>query len=83
MKSKGRGSPFEIPGRSSRSNKLEEKDNHAKTTEDNSNSISLDTHQESGFSVPKDVAAQIASKKPQKLHWGLDTKERWERKSNM
>ncbi|CAN4079953.1 unnamed protein product [Withania somnifera] len=23
------------------------------------------------------------SKKRQKLHWGLDTKERWERKSNM
>uniref|UniRef100_A0A5B7BWL7 Uncharacterized protein n=1 Tax=Davidia involucrata TaxID=16924 RepID=A0A5B7BWL7_DAVIN len=29
------------------------------------------------------VAAQVASKKRQKLHWGLDTKERWERKANM
>ncbi|KAI3794196.1 hypothetical protein L1987_36825 [Smallanthus sonchifolius] len=67
-------------GRSTRSNKLEQKDNHAKTTEDNSNLVSLDTHQDV---VPKDVVAQKASKKPQKLHWGLDTKERWERKSNM
>ncbi|CAI9763532.1 unnamed protein product [Fraxinus pennsylvanica] len=29
------------------------------------------------------VAASKASKERQKLHWGLDTKERWERKSNM
>ncbi|WJX65913.1 hypothetical protein P8452_50521 [Trifolium repens] len=28
------------------------------------------------------VSVLSASKKP-KLHWGLDTKERWERKSNM
>ncbi|KAI7757552.1 hypothetical protein M8C21_019749 [Ambrosia artemisiifolia] len=59
--------------------KVEEKDNHAepeKTTEDDSNSVSLDNHQEK-------VPAQMGSKKPQKLHWGLDTKERWERKSNM
>ncbi|XP_021888291.1 uncharacterized protein LOC110807464 [Carica papaya] len=28
-------------------------------------------------------APPLASKKPQKLHWGLDTKERWERKANM
>ncbi|MFS8010594.1 hypothetical protein Hanom_Chr14g01298911 [Helianthus anomalus] len=66
-------------GRSYGPTKLEEKDNEAepyKTTEDNSSSISLDNHQEN-------VPAQMASKKPQKLHWGLDTKERWERKSNM
>ncbi|XP_059451450.1 uncharacterized protein LOC132182274 isoform X3 [Corylus avellana] len=29
------------------------------------------------------VAAPLALKKRQKLHWGLDTKERWERKANM
>ncbi|KAL5743326.1 hypothetical protein ACOSQ2_026442 [Xanthoceras sorbifolium] len=29
------------------------------------------------------VAANLAPKKRQKLHWGLDTKERWERKANM
>ncbi|KAK1410390.1 hypothetical protein QVD17_36927 [Tagetes erecta] len=74
-------------GRSSGSSKLEENDNHAesasRTNEDNNSSVSLDNHQETVFSNPKDVATQIASKKPQKLHWGLDTKERWERKSNM
>ncbi|XP_071735252.1 uncharacterized protein [Rutidosis leptorrhynchoides] len=48
-----------------------------------SNSVSLDTHQQMVPSVPKQVVPQIAPKKPQKLHWGLDTKERWERKSNM
>ncbi|GLT34046.1 hypothetical protein SLA2020_085920 [Shorea laevis] len=31
----------------------------------------------------ENVAVQLAPKKPQKLHWGLDTKERWERKANM
>lgn len=51
-----------------------------KTADDTSNSISLDAHHESVSSVPKE---RIASMKPQKLHWGLDTKERWERKSNM
>ncbi|KAK3218279.1 hypothetical protein Dsin_012249 [Dipteronia sinensis] len=35
-------------------------------------------------SVQKDNAAACpAPKKHQKLHWGLDTKERWERKANM
>ncbi|XP_076908017.1 uncharacterized protein LOC143564709 [Bidens hawaiensis] len=49
-----------------------------KTTQDNGNSITLDGHHENVEAV-----AQLASKKPHKLHWGLDTKERWERKSNM
>ncbi|XP_057949951.1 uncharacterized protein LOC131144961 isoform X2 [Malania oleifera] len=29
------------------------------------------------------LAIDLVSKKRQKLHWGLDTKERWERKANM
>ncbi|XP_042500353.1 uncharacterized protein LOC122078440 [Macadamia integrifolia] len=29
------------------------------------------------------VVSHLAPKKRQKLHWGLDTKERWERKANM
>ncbi|KAF5479916.1 hypothetical protein F2P56_000698 [Juglans regia] len=29
------------------------------------------------------LATPIGSKQRQKLHWGLDTKERWERKANM
>ncbi|KAL7611900.1 uncharacterized protein LOC128125856 [Lactuca sativa] len=74
-------------GKASRPNRLEEKDSHVdefaaskipcKTAEDTSSSTStsLDV---SSMSKP-----QIPSKKPYKLHWGLDTKERWERKSNM
>ncbi|KAI3451777.1 hypothetical protein Pfo_008442 [Paulownia fortunei] len=35
-------------------------------------------------SVEEDnVAGKLAAKRSQKLYWGLDTKERWERKSNM
>ncbi|KAL7141682.1 hypothetical protein ABFS83_08G070300 [Erythranthe nasuta] len=35
-------------------------------------------------SVEEDnVAKDSAANRRQKLHWGLDTKERWERKSNM
>ncbi|XAR51527.1 hypothetical protein NMG60_11006176 [Bertholletia excelsa] len=30
-----------------------------------------------------DAAVVTGRKKHQKLHWGLDTKERWERKANM
>ncbi|XP_078445926.1 uncharacterized protein LOC144714970 [Wolffia australiana] len=30
-----------------------------------------------------EVASALKTKKKQKLHWGLDTRERWERKSNM
>ncbi|XP_062107401.1 uncharacterized protein LOC133818512 [Humulus lupulus] len=41
---------------------------------DNQNSSML--QQESG-------AAYLVPKHRQKLHWGLDTKERWERKANM
>lgn len=29
------------------------------------------------------VEQEDAPKRRQKLHWGLDTKERWERKANM
>ncbi|KAG6741992.1 hypothetical protein POTOM_055274 [Populus tomentosa] len=36
------------------------------------------------FSTPQEnVSAHHSEKKRQKLHWGLDTKERWERKANM
>ncbi|KAI4352207.1 hypothetical protein L6164_006480 [Bauhinia variegata] len=33
--------------------------------------------------VLDDSSVHLASNKRQKLYWGLDTKERWERKSNM
>ncbi|CAI9272376.1 unnamed protein product [Lactuca saligna] len=74
-------------GKASRPNRLEEKDSHVDefaatkipciTAEDTSSSTST-TLDVSSLSKP-----QIPSKKPHKLHWGLDTKERWERKSNM
>uniref|UniRef100_A0A6N2KMS8 Uncharacterized protein n=1 Tax=Salix viminalis TaxID=40686 RepID=A0A6N2KMS8_SALVM len=44
-----------------------------KTLDDNAN-----------FSTPQgNASAHHSEKKRQKLHWGLDTKERWERKANM
>ncbi|GKF76145.1 hypothetical protein Tco_0225589, partial [Tanacetum coccineum] len=60
-----------------------EKASNAAAVEDTSNCISLDRCQENVSTVPNNVAAQAVPKKPQKLYWGLDTKERWERKSNM
>ncbi|XP_022759943.1 uncharacterized protein LOC111306309 [Durio zibethinus] len=38
---------------------------------------------DNAFTQPDNVVGQLATKKRQKLHWGLDTKERWERKANM
>ncbi|KAJ7971234.1 hypothetical protein O6P43_009295, partial [Quillaja saponaria] len=47
-------------------------------------SSSEDFHDRDGSSLQLDnVPVHFASKKHQKLHWGLDTKERWERKANM
>ncbi|EEF45632.1 uncharacterized protein LOC8261187 [Ricinus communis] len=41
-------------------------------------------HDSTNVSSQQDnVAADHAPKKRQKLYWGLDTKERWERKANM
>nr|GFB06958.1 hypothetical protein [Tanacetum cinerariifolium] len=81
-------------GKSSRPSGSDEKDSHgeecasekesnAAAVEDTSNCISLDGCQENVSTVSNNVAAQVVPKKPQKLYWGLDTKERWERKSNM
>ncbi|KAJ4707073.1 hypothetical protein OWV82_020644 [Melia azedarach] len=54
------------------------------TTEDSS-VRNLNSHNNDiSSSVQQDsAAANLAPKKRQKLHWGLDTKERWERKANM
>ncbi|KAK7381067.1 hypothetical protein VNO78_33591 [Psophocarpus tetragonolobus] len=38
---------------------------------------------ESGNKDSQDAVPVLSGSKKQKLHWGLDTKERWERKSNM
>ncbi|XP_061349440.1 uncharacterized protein LOC133294709 [Gastrolobium bilobum] len=38
---------------------------------------------DTGNEDSKDGVSVLSAPKKQKLHWGLDTKERWERKSNM
>ncbi|CAK9169843.1 unnamed protein product [Ilex paraguariensis] len=59
-------------------------ENTSKTIEDSTILISKSCDIKDICARQQDVvAASIASRKRQKLHWGLDTKERWERKSNM
>ncbi|XP_059643302.1 uncharacterized protein LOC132285150 isoform X1 [Cornus florida] len=59
-------------------------ENSSKTIDDSSVSISKGNNIGDISSLQQDnVAVQVAPKKRQKLHWGLDTKERWERKANM
>ncbi|PRQ39228.1 hypothetical protein RchiOBHm_Chr4g0422841 [Rosa chinensis] len=56
------------------------------TNEDSSVSVedsavpNSESHDNGSSSLPQQ---EDAPKKRQKLHWGLDTKERWERKANM
>ncbi|XP_028125505.1 uncharacterized protein LOC114322402 isoform X4 [Camellia sinensis] len=45
--------------------------------------ISGNTTKDTFSQQQENVAVHIGTKKRQKLHWGLDTKERWERKANM
>ncbi|XP_010265069.1 PREDICTED: uncharacterized protein LOC104602906 [Nelumbo nucifera] len=52
------------------------------TLEDSSVSMSEGNKNISSLKKGK-VEASSTPKKRQKLHWGLDTKERWERKANM
>ncbi|KAJ4960768.1 hypothetical protein NE237_020678 [Protea cynaroides] len=68
------------------------KETDVKNSKDEDTNVTLDG---SGNSISKDntnsisslqqekVVTHVAPKKRQKLHWGLDTKERWERKANM
>ncbi|KAL8117979.1 uncharacterized protein LOC141723464 [Apium graveolens] len=46
-------------------------------------SISIDDNLKSVSPQQQDFRKEPAIQKHRKLHWGLDTKERWERKSNM
>ncbi|XVF71614.1 hypothetical protein PTKIN_Ptkin12aG0053000 [Pterospermum kingtungense] len=52
---------------------------------EDSNVPNLKNHNEDNnpFTQEDNVAMHHATKKRQKLHWGLDAKERWERKANM
>lgn len=58
-------------------------ENSSRTVEDSSVLIPSSSNIGDISSQQDNVAAEMATKKRQKLHWGLDTKERWERKSNM
>ncbi|KAF8390106.1 hypothetical protein HHK36_024628 [Tetracentron sinense] len=52
--------------------------------DDSSVSTSKGNNTKDISSLQQDKAsASLVSKKHPKLHWGLDTKERWERKANM
>ncbi|PSS30592.1 Protein FAM204A like [Actinidia chinensis var. chinensis] len=58
--------------------------NSSKETDDSDVSILKGKTVKATFSVENEnVTVDVGVKKRQKLHWGLDTKERWERKANM
>ncbi|KAK2366263.1 hypothetical protein QL285_079664 [Trifolium repens] len=42
-----------------------------------------DNKEQSLYSKNEESRGGVSASKKPKLHWGLDTKERWERKSNM
>uniref|UniRef100_A0A0A9FVW6 Uncharacterized protein n=1 Tax=Arundo donax TaxID=35708 RepID=A0A0A9FVW6_ARUDO len=42
-----------------------------------------DVHHTSSIGIQEDPASALSSRNKRKLHWGLDIKERWERKANM
>ncbi|KAI8541882.1 hypothetical protein RHMOL_Rhmol08G0095400 [Rhododendron molle] len=56
----------------------------SKEIDDSSASVLNGSAMKNTLSLPKETATVlVGAKKRQKLHWGLDTKERWERKANM
>ncbi|XP_058180465.1 uncharacterized protein LOC131298970 [Rhododendron vialii] len=56
----------------------------SKEIDDSSASVLNGSAMKNTLALPKDTATVlVGAKKRQKLHWGLDTKERWERKANM
>ncbi|CAD5331835.1 unnamed protein product [Arabidopsis thaliana] len=65
------------PSKNSQSKAIEDGESSKKLKEPTSSSSSTleeQNHNKTVVTVPK---------KPQKLFWGLDTRERWERKANM
>ncbi|OIT38044.1 PREDICTED: uncharacterized protein LOC109239953 isoform X2 [Nicotiana attenuata] len=54
-----------------------------KTAEDPRITLSISSLTDLSSSQEDNLVGHSLSIKRQKLHWGLDTKERWERKSNM
>ncbi|XP_062206564.1 uncharacterized protein LOC133908515 [Phragmites australis] len=52
--------------------------------DESSDNIPSDIHHTSSTTgIQGDLALALPSKNKRKLHWGLDVKERWERKANM
>ncbi|XP_016435874.1 uncharacterized protein LOC107762068 isoform X4 [Nicotiana tabacum] len=54
-----------------------------KIVEDSRITLPISSLTDLSSSQEDNLVGHSLSKKRQKLHWGLDTKERWERKSNM
>ncbi|KAJ4750257.1 hypothetical protein LUZ62_084662 [Rhynchospora pubera] len=57
----------------------------SKVNKDSPISVKFTEPEKSQLSIPAELEgpAPVPQKYRRKLHWGLDTKERWERKSNM
>ncbi|CAL4948083.1 unnamed protein product [Urochloa decumbens] len=78
-KPKYKRKPKGIAGRSTKVNtdcKFTDKDEGA-------DSSPRDIHNMSVTEIQEDPASALSSRNKRKLHWGLDIKERWERKANM
>ncbi|PON39614.1 hypothetical protein TorRG33x02_342280 [Trema orientale] len=64
--------------------KLHCKDLSTNDSEDKESSVAHNHNNENSPLLQQEsVKAYLVPKQRQKLHWGLDTKERWERKANM
>lgn len=82
-KSKFKTKPKDDAKKKARGNDVYSKNSGAQGFKVDNKEQSLLNNCESFDSKKEDSKGGVfASKKP-KLHWGLDTKERWERKSNM
>ncbi|XP_021296406.1 uncharacterized protein LOC110425741 isoform X2 [Herrania umbratica] len=61
----------------------QEADSNTKVEDSSVPNLKSRSEDDNPFAQQDNVVVQHAPKKRQKLHWGLDTKERWERKANM
>ncbi|XWS75490.1 hypothetical protein CRYUN_Cryun01aG0093300 [Craigia yunnanensis] len=61
----------------------QEADSNTKFEDSNVPNLKSHSEDDNPSTQQDNVLVQLATKKQQKLHWGLDTKERWERKANM
>ncbi|XVF20765.1 hypothetical protein REPUB_Repub12eG0031300 [Reevesia pubescens] len=61
----------------------QEADPNTKVGDSSVSNLKSDNEDDNPFTWQDNVVVNLATEKRQKLHWGLDTKERWERKANM